>query len=28
MMLDTRGASRIDEQVKSDLLLRATGGAH
>ncbi|TNL14124.1 isovaleryl-CoA dehydrogenase [Kosakonia cowanii] len=28
MMLDTRGASRIAEQVKSDLLLRATGGAH
>ncbi|MBK0079464.1 isovaleryl-CoA dehydrogenase [Kosakonia sp. S58] len=28
MMLDTRGASRLDEQVKSDLLLRATGGAH
>ncbi|MHA8115547.1 isovaleryl-CoA dehydrogenase [Kosakonia cowanii] len=28
MILDTRGASRIDEQVKSDLLLRATGGAH
>lgn len=28
MMLDTRGASQIDEQVKSDLLLRATGGAH
>ncbi|MGR4050562.1 isovaleryl-CoA dehydrogenase [Kosakonia cowanii] len=28
MMLDTRGTSRLDEQVKNDLLLRATGGAH
>lgn len=27
MMLDVRGASVMDEQVKNDLLLRATGGA-
>ncbi|WP_342322491.1 isovaleryl-CoA dehydrogenase [Kosakonia sp. BYX6] len=27
-MLDTRGTSTIDEQVKNDLLLRATGGAN
>lgn len=26
-MLDTRGTSALDEQVKNDLLLRATGGA-
>jgi len=27
LMLDTRGTSALDEQVKNDLLLRATGGA-
>ncbi|WLI75182.1 isovaleryl-CoA dehydrogenase [Kosakonia sp. H02] len=28
MMLDTRGTAQIDEQVKNDLLLRATGGVN